>query len=98
MPESMFRDDVDEHYEGGAVVSVQTVRRFVRTRWEPLQIRALFAPQEWATARNMAADVYESLMFLQSPIDTETVIEHLRGLVGSVLTAERFSEITGENV
>lgn len=98
MPECIFRDDLDENYVDGVVVSSEEVRRFVRTRWEPLQIRALFTPQEWSAARTVAADIYESLTFIFDPIDVETVVEHLRGLVGPVLTAERFTEITGRAV
>jgi hypothetical protein len=69
--------------------------RFASGEWEPLQIKALFTAQEWAQAKSAASDTFEALTLAFHPIDSATVLTHLRQLVGSVLTVERFTAITG---
>jgi len=95
MPESMIRNDIDETYMPDGTVVAVPVARASRDTWEPLQIKALFTTDEWSLARTAATTTFENLTLTFHAIDTETVIEHLRLLVPSVLTEARFTEITG---
>lgn len=98
MPESMIRNDIDETYmPDGTVVSVP-VARASRDTWEPLQIKALFTPDEWLLARTVVPDIFEALTLTFNPIPTDAVIENLRLLVPSVLTGARFTEMTGRGI
>ncbi len=93
---SMKRIDIDQTRElDGSTTSTQ-VERWVRDLWEPLQIRELFTPTEWALAKQVATYTWESLALTFHPIPSETVVTHLRVLVPDVFTASRFTEITGE--
>lgn len=98
MPEKMYRDDVDQGFgPDGTVIVSNSVRRDVRGLWEPLQIKGLFTTEEWTLAKSVATDTFESLTLTFQPIAATTVVEHLRGLIGSVLTSQRFEEITGRS-
>lgn len=70
--------------------------RFRAKSWVPLEIKRLFTPEEWAAAKTIAIDTWENLALTFEPIPSEIVIQHLQTLVPSVLTAERFTEITGK--
>lgn len=98
MPESMIRNDLDETYMPDGTVIAVPVARASRDTWEPLQIKALFTPAEWSLARAAVSDTFEAITLTFDPIQTETVIEHLRMLVPSVLTEARFTEITGRGI
>jgi len=91
----MFRDDLDEDYLPDGTVTRTPVRRWTQSLWSPLEIKSLFTAKEWSVARTEASDVFESLTLVQSPIAADVVVEHLRALVGQVLTSSRFTEITG---
>ncbi len=82
----------------GLTVTLTVIHPFENQWWEPLQIKRLFTVQEWANAKSAAPDTFENMTLIFEPIHSDTVATHLRALVGSVLTAERFTEITGRAV
>lgn len=82
----------------GCTVSIdieQPGDRFRGRSWVPLEIRDLFTPTEWATAKVVAAYIWENLALTFEPLPSEVVVENLRALVPDVLTEARFTEITG---
>lgn len=80
------------------LIITQPPHPFENQMWEPLQIKRLFTAEEWANAKSAAPDTFEDMTLIFEPIDSETVATHLRALVGSVLSGERFTEITGRAV
>lgn len=94
---SMIRVDIDQTRELDGSISSVEVERWVRDFWEPLQIRDLFTPTEWETAKQVATYTWESLALTFHAIPSEAVVDHMRRLVPDVLTEARFAEITGSS-